>query len=114
MLTKDLILETIKNMPEEEFDDIDVLLERLVILDKIQTGIEQADRGELIPLEEDIKEIKQYIFLDSPLQAERVTEKIAIQIQKLSEYPQLGRPVILTKRVTIRQILVFKYRIFYR
>ena len=52
MLTKDLILETIKNMPEEEFDDIDVLLERLVILDKIQTGIEQLDRGEKITIEE--------------------------------------------------------------
>ncbi len=58
MLTKELILETIKNMPEEKFEDIDVLLERLVMLDKIQTGIEQANRGELIPLEEIIKEMK--------------------------------------------------------
>lgn len=60
MLTKDLILETIKNMPEEEFDDIDVLLERLVILDKIQTGIEQADKGELISFEELAKELRQW------------------------------------------------------
>ncbi|MEJ7683976.1 MAG: hypothetical protein WKG06_40215 [Segetibacter sp.] len=45
MLTKELILETIKNMPEGKFEDIDVLLERLVMLDKIQTGIEQLDRG---------------------------------------------------------------------
>ena len=60
MLTKELILETIKNMPEENFDDIDILLERLVMLDKIQTGIEQADRGELIPLEEIIKEMKEW------------------------------------------------------
>lgn len=58
MLTKELIFETIKNMPEEKFEDIDVLLERLVMLDKIQTGIEQANRGELIPLEEIIKEMK--------------------------------------------------------
>lgn len=58
MLTKELILETIKNMPEEQFEDIDVLLERLVMLDKIQVGIEQADRGELIPIEEIIKEMK--------------------------------------------------------
>ena len=62
----------------------------------------------------DIKEVKQYISLDSALQAERVTEKIAAEIQKLSKYPQLGRPVIITKKDTIRQILVFKYRIFYR
>jgi toxin ParE1/3/4 len=62
----------------------------------------------------DIKEIKQYIFLESPLQAERVTEKIITEIQKLSTYPQLGRPVITTKRDIIRQIRVFKFRIFYR
>ncbi len=60
MLTKELILETIKNMPEEKFEDIDVLLERLVMLDKIQTGIEQADRGELISIEEIIKEMKEW------------------------------------------------------
>ena len=60
MLTKELILETIKNMPEEKFEDIDVLLERLVMLDKIQIGIEQADRGELIPMEEIIKEMKEW------------------------------------------------------
>ena len=60
MLTKELILETIKNMPEEKFEDIDVLLERLVMLDKIQIGIDQADRGELIPMEEIIKEMKEW------------------------------------------------------
>jgi predicted transcriptional regulator len=60
MLTKELILETIQNMPEEEFEDIDVLLERLVMLDKIQTGIEQADRGELITIEELEKEMKHW------------------------------------------------------
>lgn len=60
----------------------------------------------------DIREIKQYIFLDSALQAERVIEKIVTEIQKLSKHPQLGRPVIITKNDTIRQILVFKYRIF--
>ena len=60
MLKKELIIETIKNMHEENFNDIDILLERLVMLDKIQTGIEQADRGELIPLEEIIKEMKEW------------------------------------------------------
>ncbi len=39
-------------MPEEKFEDIDVLLERLVMLDKIQTGVEQLDRGEKVTIEE--------------------------------------------------------------
>ncbi|MEJ7683977.1 MAG: hypothetical protein WKG06_40220 [Segetibacter sp.] len=60
MLSKEFILETIKNTREEKFEDIDVLLERLVMLDKIQSGIEQADRGELISFEEFEKEMKQW------------------------------------------------------
>jgi len=62
----------------------------------------------------DLKEIKKYISFDSPLQANRVVEKIIVETQKLSKYPELGRPVITTKKVIVRQILVFKYRIFYR
>jgi hypothetical protein len=38
MLTKEQIIESIKNMPEEKFEDIDVLLER-IMLDKIFYGI---------------------------------------------------------------------------
>ncbi len=34
MLSKEFILETIKNMPEEKFENIDLLLERLVMQDK--------------------------------------------------------------------------------
>ena len=62
----------------------------------------------------DIKGIKKYISRDSFLQAERVTEKIIAEIQRLSKHPQLGRPVIVTSKNIVRQILVFKYRIFYR
>jgi predicted transcriptional regulator len=60
MLTKELVLETIKNMPEEKFEHIDILLERLVMLDKIQKGIEQADGGQLYPIEDVIKEMKEW------------------------------------------------------
>jgi hypothetical protein len=35
MLTKEQILESIKTMPEEKFEDIDVLLKRIIMLDKI-------------------------------------------------------------------------------
>lgn len=60
MLTKEQVLESIKNMPEEKFEDIDVLSERLVMLHKIQIGIEQADKGELTPIDEIIKEMKEW------------------------------------------------------
>ena len=36
MLTKEKLLASIKAMPEDEFEDIDVLFERIVILEKIE------------------------------------------------------------------------------
>ena len=56
MLTKEHVLESIKNMPEDKFEHIDILLERLVMLEKIYNGIEQANNGDLIPFEDIVKE----------------------------------------------------------
>lgn len=58
MLTKDKIIETIKAMPEEQFEDIDVLLERLVILEKVQQGEEDIKAGRVYSNEQ-MKEIIQ-------------------------------------------------------
>lgn len=60
MLTKEQVLESIKNMPEDKFENIDILSERLMMLDKIHTGIEQLENGEVISLEELIKEMKEW------------------------------------------------------
>jgi toxin ParE1/3/4 len=62
----------------------------------------------------ELKEIKIYISLNSPLQGKRVVQKIFDEIQKLTSHPEIGRPIISTKTNVIRQILVYKYRIFYR
>ncbi|MBA4139666.1 MAG: hypothetical protein H0X70_04030 [Segetibacter sp.] len=58
MLTKEQVIESIKNMPEDKFEDIDILMERLIILEKIYIGIDQLDRGEGITLEELEKEME--------------------------------------------------------
>lgn len=58
MLTKEQVIESIKNMPEDKFEDIDILLERLIMIEKIYIGIEQADNGEVISLEELEKEME--------------------------------------------------------
>ena len=47
MITKEKILETIKAMPEEKFDDIDVLLERIVLLEKIERGLGDVESGNM-------------------------------------------------------------------
>ncbi len=52
MLTKNKILESIKAMPEDGFEDIDVLFERILILDKIERGIRDVENGNVISNEE--------------------------------------------------------------
>ena len=45
MLTKEKIIETIKAMPEDNFTEIEILLERLVLLEKIQSAEEDLEAG---------------------------------------------------------------------
>ncbi len=45
MLTKEKLLASIKAMPEEEFEDIDVLFERIVILQKIEKAEKDTEDG---------------------------------------------------------------------
>ncbi len=56
MLTKKKIIESIKAMPEDDFEDIDVLLERIVVLDKIERGLKDVENGNVI-LNEEMKTI---------------------------------------------------------
>jgi hypothetical protein len=43
MITKEKLIESIKAMPEERFDDIDVLLEHIVLPEKIETGLKDIE-----------------------------------------------------------------------
>ncbi len=52
MLTKEKIIESIKAMPEDNFEDIDVLLERIVVLDKIERGLKDVENGNVVSNEE--------------------------------------------------------------
>lgn len=48
MLTKEKLLESIKNMPEDKFEDIDVLLDRIILLEKIESGLKDIEEGNII------------------------------------------------------------------
>ncbi len=52
MLTKKKIIESINDMPEDGFEDIDVLLERIVVLNKIERGLKDVENGNVISNEE--------------------------------------------------------------
>ena len=62
----------------------------------------------------DLKDIKNYISIRSPLNAIRVSENILREIQTLAKHPEKGRIIIKTHKNIIRQIIIYKYRIFYR
>ena len=52
MLTKEKILESIKAMPEDRFEDIGVLLERIVLIEKMERGLKDVEDGNIISNEE--------------------------------------------------------------
>lgn len=50
MLTKDLVITSLQDLPEEF--ELDELIERLIFLQKIKTGMEQAAEGKVKSHEE--------------------------------------------------------------
>lgn len=51
-ITKTQIIQAIQAMPKEEFTDIDEVLEEIVLLDKIEQGLEAMKKGEVVSEEE--------------------------------------------------------------
>jgi hypothetical protein len=51
-ITKKLIIDTINAMPEDEFEDIDVLLERMVMLEKIEKAEKNIGENKTYTTEE--------------------------------------------------------------
>ena len=52
MITKEKLIESIKSMPEDSFEDMDTLLDRIILLDKIKNGIKDIKEGNVISNEE--------------------------------------------------------------
>lgn len=57
-LNKQRVIDTINAMPEEEFTDIDVLLERIVMLEKIEKAEKNISEGKIYTTEEAKEEIR--------------------------------------------------------
>ncbi|MCY7291261.1 MAG: hypothetical protein LH615_03675 [Ferruginibacter sp.] len=52
MITKEKLLETIKNMPEEKFNNLDSVLEEIILMDKIENSLNAAAKGNVLTEEE--------------------------------------------------------------
>ena len=58
MVTREKVLEAIKNMPQEF--SIDDLMDKLLLLNKIETGLDQSKNDETFTTEEAKKMIKEW------------------------------------------------------
>ena len=56
-MSKEKILEVIEALPEDV--DLDALLDKLYVLQKIEVGERQLDRGEGVPHEEVVERFRQ-------------------------------------------------------
>jgi plasmid stabilization system protein ParE len=63
---------------------------------------------------EKLEEFADYIALDKPMAALNWAESIQKSVNKLKEFPQLGREVPEVKRSDIRELIEGNYRIIYR
>lgn len=60
---------------------------------------------------QDLKDIYNYIKNDALTNAKKVRKAITDECKKLLRFPEIGREIIKTPEDSIRQILVYKYRI---
>lgn len=62
----------------------------------------------------DLREISEYIALDSPRHARRFVNRIRQAAESLTAFPNLGRTVPDLDDPTLREIIVRSYRVMYR
>ncbi len=62
----------------------------------------------------DIRDLKAYIAKDSPYYARRFIERVVASVEKLEEFPKIGRPVPEAEgREDVRELIYQGYRIIY-
>ena len=63
---------------------------------------------------DDLKQIYKYISRDSKYYADQVVEKIIGKTEHLENYPHMGRVVPEINNDSIRELLVYSYRLVYQ
>jgi plasmid stabilization system protein ParE len=66
------------------------------------------------PALEDLRNLHAYIAKDSEIYARSFVQRIIVAVERLSNFPRLGRTVPEADQETIREILYQNYRIIYR
>ena len=63
---------------------------------------------------EDLLSIHDYIAKDAPLYAHQFIEKIMMSVEKLADFPNIGRQVPEADNPDIRELIFQSYRIMYQ
>jgi len=66
------------------------------------------------PAIEDLRNLHGYIARDSEIYANSFVQRIILAVEKLTDFPRLGRAVPEADQETIRELLYHNYRIIYR
>lgn len=66
------------------------------------------------PAIEDLRNLHSYIAKDSEVYASSFVERIILVVEKLANFPRLGRVVPEAEKETLRELLYHNYRIIYR
>ena len=66
------------------------------------------------PSIEDLRNLHSYIAKDSEVYASSFVERIILAVEKLTNFPRLGRVVPEAENETIRELLYHNYRLIYR
>jgi toxin ParE1/3/4 len=66
------------------------------------------------PAIEDLRALRDYIGRDSDLYAADMVEQMVLSVEKLLQFPRMGRVVPETQDESIRELLHQNYRIVYR
>ncbi|MCP4285412.1 MAG: type II toxin-antitoxin system RelE/ParE family toxin [Gammaproteobacteria bacterium] len=62
----------------------------------------------------DIRDLKAYIAKDSPYYAKRFVERIIVSVEKLAEFPKIGRTTPEAEgRDDVRELIYQGYRLIY-
>lgn len=63
---------------------------------------------------EDLRAIREYVAEDSPINADRLIDKLIRRAEKIPEFPQAGRAVPEFELPDVREVIEPPYRIIYR
>ncbi len=63
---------------------------------------------------EDLREILEYIRIDSPQTADKIVTELYRRLKRLPQFPKSGRIIPEVKDFSLREIIASPYRLMYR